>query len=467
MANNTKNFLVSTADFALYYDDILACTGTTNLNSSIEVSMQEQNVNAGKGNQLIYSYKYGRELNVSLEAADWKLEYIAAQTGSQIVEGLNDLYKIRECVQLTNGVGVLKSMPIGDVAIELGNGSIITVEPEGMTVDLTVYGLINESVNATYQFNRIAKKVTIDAESSPKVYKLVLDADKHNNKIGKVGSVQIVVPSYQPSGNFTMSFTPDGISSTTIDGKALAVEGERCADGSAVYANVFEFDETEKAMEVVEIAGTPAVIDFNAKDEVQKLSVVGLKGALYAPIEIENELCTFESRGEHIATVDVDGTVTAVGDGNTTILISYNGIEDEVEVVVANAGVAVATMGKEILTVPTQETQLLGKAVSELVTPDTYVLSDGSVIGTLKKVTGYTDFSSKASEQKGHYFPVKLTQTGTTMTIKKNGVAATNKTDIPFDPDLVLRVENDSVTFSIEVDGSEVATFDFSQTIFE
>ena len=49
MANNPKNFLVSTADFAYYVDDVLACTGTTNLNASLEVSMQEQNVNAGKG----------------------------------------------------------------------------------------------------------------------------------------------------------------------------------------------------------------------------------------------------------------------------------------------------------------------------------------------------------------------------------------------------------------------------------
>lgn len=68
-SKNAKDFLVSTADFAMYYDEILVCTGTTNLNTSVEVSMQEQNVNAGKGNQLIYSYKYGRELNVTLEAA--------------------------------------------------------------------------------------------------------------------------------------------------------------------------------------------------------------------------------------------------------------------------------------------------------------------------------------------------------------------------------------------------------------
>ena len=34
MANNAKNFLVSTADFAYYVDKVLACTGTTTLNAS-------------------------------------------------------------------------------------------------------------------------------------------------------------------------------------------------------------------------------------------------------------------------------------------------------------------------------------------------------------------------------------------------------------------------------------------------
>ena len=36
-------------------------------------------------------------------------------------------------------------------------------------------------------------------------------------------------------------------------GKALAVEGDTCADGS-VYAYITEFDETEKAIAVTEIA---------------------------------------------------------------------------------------------------------------------------------------------------------------------------------------------------------------------
>lgn len=334
MAKNVKNFLVSTADFALYYNDILACTGTTNLNTSIDVSMQEQNVNAGKGNKLIYSFKYGRELSVTLEAADWKLEYIAANVGSQITEGLTDVYKMGECVQLTEGIGVLGSTPIGDVAVELSNGTIITLTPDETAIDLTAYGLENESVRATYQYNRIAKTITIDADTAPNVFKLVLDADKHNNKLGKVGSIQIVIPSYQPSGNFTMNFTPDGVSSTNIDGKALAVEGDKCADGSSVYAYVKEFDDMTTAMEVADIAATPATITL-AIDETATISVIGLKGALYSTIQLDNTDCEFVSDTPDTVTVNENGIVTAVATGTAKITVTYNGVSDEIDVNVA------------------------------------------------------------------------------------------------------------------------------------
>lgn len=335
---NAKDFLVSTADFAAYYNGILACTGTTNLNTSIEVSMQEQNVNAGKGNQLIYSYKYGRELSVNLEAANWDIRFIAMQTGSQITEGLDDVYKLAECVQITKGIGVLKSTPIGDVAVELSNGLIITVTPEATSIDLTKYGIDNEAVKATYMYNRIAKSIVIDSETSPFVYELVLSADKHNNRLGKVGTVQVVIPSYQPSGNFTMSFTPDGVSSTTIEGKALAVEGEKCSDGSAVYAYVKEFDETAKAMTVTEIAATPGTISLSSSDESNKtatISVIGLKGALYSPIQLDNADCKFVSDTPATATVDTEGIVTAVSAGSAKVTISYGDVSDEIDIVVA------------------------------------------------------------------------------------------------------------------------------------
>lgn len=333
---NAKDFLVSTADFAAYYNGVLACTGTTNLNTSIEVSMQEQNVNAGKGNSLIYSYKYGRELAVNLEAANWDIRFIAMQTGSQITEGLDDVYRLAENVQITNGIGVLKSTPIGDVAVELSNGLIVTVTSESTSIDLTKYGVENECVKATYMYNRIAKSIVIDSETSPFVYELVLSADKHNNRLGKVGTVQVIIPSYQPSGNFTMSFTPDGVSSTTIEGKALSVEGDSCTDGSAVYAYVKEFNESEQVLAVAEIAATPATInlDSSSTDKMETISVIGLKGTLFSPIQLENVDCTFVSDTPDVATVDESGVVTAVSTGSAKVTVDYNGISDEVEVTV-------------------------------------------------------------------------------------------------------------------------------------
>lgn len=336
MANNAKTFLVSTADFILKYNGVVACTGTTNLNTSIEVSMQEQNVNAGKGNKLVYSYKYGRELLANLEAANWSLPFIAVNVGNKITEGLNEVYKMGECVQLTAGVGVLASTPIGDVAVELADGSIVTVTPSATSIDLSAYGLKNESVKATYQYSRITKKLVIDAETSPMVYELILDADKHNNKLGKVGSVQIVVPSFQPDGNFTISFTPDGVTSTTINGKALAVEGERCSDGASVYAYINEFDDTATAMQVSEIAATPATITLDSAEPTKTatISVIGLKGVLYAPIQLENTDCEFVSDAPEFATVDENGVITPVASGSAKVTVAYDGKTDEIDVVV-------------------------------------------------------------------------------------------------------------------------------------
>lgn len=456
---NAKDFLVSTADFAMYYNGILACTGTTNLNTSIEVSMQEQNVNAGKGNKLIYSYKYGRELAVNLEAANWDIRYIAAQTGSQIAEGLTDVYRLAENVQVTNGIGVLNSIPVGDVAVELASGLIITVSPDAKTIDLTKHGIRNECVKATYMYNRVAKSLTIDSETSPFVYELVLSADKHNNRLGKIGTVQVVIPSYQPSGNFTMSFTPDGVSSTTIEGKALSVEGDSCQDGSAVYAYVKEFTDASTTVEVAEIAATPATMNLATGDNAE-ISVIGLKGALYAPIQFEASDCSFVTEDADIASVDSDGVVTAISSGSTTITIDYDGKTDTVEVIVDGV-MSPPKMSKDVLTVCAPADVLLGKPVSDMIGEDVKVYEDGSVKGTLKHITDFTGFSSKVAEQSGHYFPLKLAQVGEKMTIKTNGVAKADKTDMAFDPEILLRVADSNTTFTIEVDGKEVVTLNF------
>ena len=109
---------------------------------------------------------------------------------------------------------------------------------------------------------------------------------------------------------------------------------------------------------------------------------------------------------------------------------------------------------------------LLGKKASDLVGEDLCVYEDGTVEGTLKAVTGYTGFSSEEEEQSGHYFPFKLTKTGTKMTLKKNGVAQPGKENMTFDPEIIFRVTKTD-KFAVEVDGKPVVTFNFQKSTFK
>lgn len=331
MAKNSKDFLVSTADVAFYHNDALAFTGTTSLNTSISVSMEDQEITGGKGNKLLYKFKYGRKLAPSIEFAEWNLAYIAANVGTAIFTGLKDVFKVAECVTLTSGVGTLSKVPVSGtkVYVEKSDGSIAEVTPVNSTITV---GDSNDNVKATYQYNTNVKRVTVDTESTPYVGRLILTADKHNNAVGKVGEVQIEVPSFQLSGNFDITLDASGSTTTKIDGDALAVEGSSCTDGS-VYAYISEISSIGGTVEVVDIAATPAKLSLGTA-KTQQISVVGLKGGLNAPISIDPTTCTYVSDKTATATVSASGLITTVATGTAIITVTYQGKTDVVSVTV-------------------------------------------------------------------------------------------------------------------------------------
>lgn len=103
-----------------------------------------------------------------------------------------------------------------------------------------------------------------------------------------------------------------------------------------------------------------------------------------------------------------------------------------------------------------------------MVSEDTYISSDGSVIGTLKFVKEFKEFNlANESEQKGNYFPITLSNSGNKMTLKKNGLASEEKTDMTFDKDIILRVASKSDVYSIDVDGQEVISLKFTNATLE
>lgn len=333
MAKKSKDFLVSTADVAFMHNGMLAFTGTTSLNTSISVSMEDQEITGGKGNKTLYKYKYGRKVEPSIEMAEWNLAYIAANVGSTVFEGLKDVFAVAECVTLTKGVGTLKHVPVGDVFVEKADGSTIKVTPVNSTITV---GNADDTVNATYQYNTNVKRITIDADSTPLVGELIMTADKHNNLKGKVGEVQIDIPSFQLSGTFDISLEASGNTTTKMDGSALAVDGASCEDG-AVYAYITEIPSEASTVAVSDIAATPAVIELK-KAETANIKVIGIKGGLYSNVELDPSECKFESGTKATATVDAKGVIKAVAEGESIITVTYGDATDIVKVsVVAGA----------------------------------------------------------------------------------------------------------------------------------
>lgn len=325
----SKDFIVSTADVAFFVNDMLAFTGTTSLNTSIAVSMEDQEITGGKGNKVLYKYKYGRKLAPSIEMAEWNLAYIAANVGSTIFEGLKEVFSVAEPVKLTNGTGTLKKAPIGKVYVENPDGTTSEITPDGSTITL---GDSNDCVLVTYQYNTNVKRVTIDADSAPFIGRLVLSADKHNNKKGKVGEVQIEVPSFQLNGTFDISLESGGNTTTKLEGDALAVDGACCSNGS-VYAYITEIPSVESSIAVSDIAATPAILTLEV-GETQPINVIGIKGSLYSNVSIDVADCTITSEDSTTATVD-KGMVTGVAAGVTYINVAYGEIKDVIKVIVA------------------------------------------------------------------------------------------------------------------------------------
>lgn len=128
-------------------------------------------------------------------------------------------------------------------------------------------------------------------------------------------------------------------------------------------------------------------------------------------------------------------------------------------------------ISESVLTIPAQGTDLLGKKVSDMISPETYVATNGAVMGTLKYVTGYTQFNaSKPAEQEGYFFPLTLadgigTKGTSKMTLMKNGIASPDETDMAYDPELLFRVAQGD-KFSVFVDDEEVITLTFAGAKF-
>lgn len=101
---------------------------------------------------------------------------------------------------------------------------------------------------------------------------------------------------------------------------------------------------------------------------------------------------------------------------------------------------------------------------------DVKVRADGSVVGTFHYVTNFEEFNkNNPAEQEGHYFPFKLakrSQNGK-MTLKTNGQAKPEKTDMTYDPEIIFRISDTDSIFTVELDGEVYISLNFHGATLE
>ncbi len=323
-----KKFLVSTADVYGYdSNDNLLFVGKTLLDSSIETTLSNTDVRAGKGNQLQYIYYHTAEMNITINEAQFSLEFLALNTGSSIETGAN--IWTEESVTVSNGAGVVtKGTPLaiqtqtiyGWVTKEDGTVERVAFTGANFTLADSSY---NGTVCVRYYTNdAAARKVTVYADMLPSTIRLVMvgtlaSSDSTTNQIG---TVQIEVPRASMTGAFTLSMTPDAVAQTPLSVRALAsTETAGGCDGNRpIYATITEKINGAKWYDnVIALAIKGGDFDLKSGDS-KTLQVYAIKNdgsaAFLAPVGG----LTFVSSETSKATVE-GGIVAGVAAGSSTI----------------------------------------------------------------------------------------------------------------------------------------------------
>ena len=324
MANE---FMVSVCDVIIRdtVADQIMVYGKTELDTSIAQEVASSEINGGFGNKLLYDFNHSKRLNFTVSEARWEPQFIAINSGVLIANGAKDVFK-RESISLdAGGVGTVSETPAGNVYLKNSVGTVVTVTPSGTTVTYDVAGFKNTTVEAIYKYSETVDYIDFSADTFPNSYELTLIA-KVFNKTGQTSEVQIIVPFWKPMGSFTMNFTPDGFTSTPIEGKALVDEVNN------TYGRLNIVPITQNIVYVA-IAATPSEVALST-GESQQITTYGVRGGGYSTVTFDVSDCTYASSAAGVATVSASGLIEFVSAGSAIITVTHTSstLTDVIEV---------------------------------------------------------------------------------------------------------------------------------------
>lgn len=322
-----KRFLVSVADVYGFIGDNQIFSAKTNSVTSVTLNTSNTDIRGGQGNQLQARFFHSPEMGIELQETQFKMEFVALNSGSAIVNGGNVFTK--ESVTIASGNGVLTGTPIAvnttpKVYFEYNNQNI-SVPVIGQTFSVGTLGIPNGTTLCVYYMSQDAnaRTVVVPANIVPSRIRLVMTANLYGdtNGDGYIGQVQIEIPNAQLSGAMELSMNADGYSNTPLTATALAYS-DNGANGCANNNYYAKFVETINGANWYDnvIALGIAGGDFSiVEGETQTLTIYAIYGDGTSSI-VDNSLLTFTSDDSSVATIGANtGVLNALLAGTTLV----------------------------------------------------------------------------------------------------------------------------------------------------
>lgn len=308
-----NSFIVSVADVILRdptTGNALA-RGTANINSAFTLSTAETQVRGGIGNPLLYTYIHDRSLEIKIEQATFDKTILGLNVGQLVSTGTVNVLQTDCLITSASSCAQVTLTPVGNVSVILADGSIQTVTPSSK--DIALSGAVSQKVTAIYTTAKSADQIVVETITPPSVVDMTLVAEIRDNTGAITDYLQINAPRFQVMGNYSLALTANGVSSQTLDGKALAVASTDCT--SDEYYSKVTWVPVTATSAYTSIAALPSIINFSGSPATQQITVLGIRGGMYQNADITS-LCTFAASGSAKGTLSVGAATGLVTTGS-------------------------------------------------------------------------------------------------------------------------------------------------------
>ena len=332
-------FMAGVANAEIFKGNDLFATAKTLTDSSITIGVTGEDVKAGQGAMLYGKYFHSATMGLKMTDAMFRLEYIAANVGSEIELGGDVFYEeeievVDTKLTLTKPAKALNSGATKKYAyVKKATDTYYTTYEVAADNTVTLATGSDGKYCVKYLYtNEAARKITINANFTPDTLSVYLTAplfagDAADPSTGtKVGSVTIKIPRFLLSGSQELTMNMTGASTTAFEGSALAANPEGC-EGNAIYAEIIEVikDRTLDKLITLAIENSDEGIKLK-KGESTTLAVYG-RFADCAPALVPNSGLSFSSASETKVKVDTNGVVSGL-DEATDIVVTVAAAKD-------------------------------------------------------------------------------------------------------------------------------------------